>query len=1198
VLRFPPGVEAIRPMLRMRSVFSAPVAGGMSLVEPFTGSRRVWSKTRVSFHALLVAGFLATSMPQPARANEGSVVASEMNGYGRIILSFPKPIATTARSSNGILVVTFEEPVELDYNKLPMEAPEYIAVARRDPDQRTLRFAMTQPFNVDLKMAGEKVFIDLLPESWQGLPPGLPSDVVDDLARRARAAEDTQRQAAQAADIAKPRPLGVRVGTTPTFSRVVFDTEIVVPVQYSRNQDEVRLVFDAALQADAEEIRTKLAGLITSFRLEQAEKSLTLVMTVPVETPVKGFREDNSFVLDIIDAEAERLKKAEAQAAAVAAERQASKDAMIKVPAKQDDPAKTVEITAPAEAVNKPALRPAGPPAMPVTEEKEPAGPIKVSAGMADEKTTMLDFDFGRRGPAAVFGQGDGLWLVFDTKRPIELPQLPPDAAKIITAMDVEAVSDAQVVRLGLAPGAVPSLKSTDNGWVLHVGSTVAARVEPLMLKASVNAVGRSVVSADMKNVGRVIWFDNSGSGERYAVAMSSNGPSGVTKSQRFVEFSALRSLQGLVIAQIADDLTVTSALDEVVIGRGQGLAITQDRASSPDQPASSAPMMLLNGAAWDEETKGNSRDRERELFRLASEAPARERSARRKQLADFYLANQLPSEALGVLQASIKEEPALLEMPVMRMSLGVAHAMASQFDEAGKVFADRSLAEVPEVDLWRGYMAAQKQDWQSALVAFRKALPVLDQYPERLQTVLRPMIVNAAVEGDDYNFAGQQLDYYERLKTGLEKPALADLLRGRVAESSGRVDDALVLYDVAAKSKDRDIEAKARLYRVLLKHKDKRLDTPAVEAELETLGVIWRGDELELKALDVLSGLYASNDRWREAFGATRRALEINSEHQIARNIQDKMAVQFESLFLDGKADALDKVKSLALYYDFRNFTPPGRKGDDIVRRLADRLISLDLLEEAAALLQHQVTHRLDGTARSSVATKLAVVYLQDEKPVEALRVLKDSRLSSIPDDLKRARALVEARALAELTRTDLAIEMVANQKGPEVDRLRADIYWTGKRWREAGEAYELVAGDGWRDPAKPMSDQERSDVMRSAIAYVLSDEGLSLTRLTAKYADKMAATVDAQPFALVSSGAGAKQADFRDIAKVAISSGSMTEFLRSYRERYPDQAGPEPVKVPAADDQVAPPPLGPKPMEDDKAEQADAGPAPEQRS
>ncbi len=114
----------------------------------------------------------------------------------------------------------------------------------------------------------------------------------------------------------------------------------------------------------------------------------------------------------------------------------------------------------------------------------------------------------------------------------------------------------------------------------------------------------------------------------------------------------------------------------------------------------------------------------------------------------------------------------------------------------------------------------------------------------------------------------------------------------------------------------------------------------------------------------------------------------------------------------------------------------------------------------------------------------------------------------------------------------------MIANQEGPEIDRLRADIYWTGKRWREAGEAYELVAGDQWKDAKHVLGDQERSDVMRAAISYVMADEGLSLSRLTKKFADKMAATPDARAFAIVSANAGAKQSEFRDIAKVAVSS------------------------------------------------------------
>src|ERR1700734_2502765 len=47
----------------------------------------------------------------------------------------------------------------------------------------------TQSVTVHAMAAGEKFFIDLLPATWSGLPPGLPQDVVDELARRAREAE-------------------------------------------------------------------------------------------------------------------------------------------------------------------------------------------------------------------------------------------------------------------------------------------------------------------------------------------------------------------------------------------------------------------------------------------------------------------------------------------------------------------------------------------------------------------------------------------------------------------------------------------------------------------------------------------------------------------------------------------------------------------------------------------------------------------------------------------------------------------------------------------------------------------------------------------------------------------------------------------------------------------------------------------------
>ena len=70
-----------------------------------------------------------------------------------------------------------------------------------------------------------------------------------------------------------------------------------------------------------------------------------------------------------------------------------------------------------------------------------------------------------------------------------------------------------------------------------------------------------------------------------------------------------------------------------------------------------------------------------------------------------------------------------------------------------------------------------------------------------------------------------------------------------------------------------------------------------------------------------------------------------------------------------------------------FRNLMPIGRRGDEMIRRLADRLAAVDLLDQATEILQYQVDHRLQGAARAQNATRLAMYYLMNRKPARAIR-------------------------------------------------------------------------------------------------------------------------------------------------------------------------------------------------------------------
>ncbi len=139
--------------------------------------------------------------------------------------------------------------------------------------------------------------------------------------------------------------------------------------------------------------------------------------------------------------------------------------------------------------------------------------------------------------------------------------------------------------------------------------------------------------------------------------------------------------------------------------------------------------------------------------------------------------------------------------------------------------------------------------------------------------------------------------------------------------------------------------------------------DMPRQEVihELETLTTAWRGDETESGGLRLLAHLYTRTTATAMPSTSCARRCWRTPIPTLTRKIQDEAARTFDSLFLAGKGDSMPPIEALGLFYDFRQLTPIGRRGDEMIRRLADRLVSVDLLDQAAELLQHQVDNRLE---------------------------------------------------------------------------------------------------------------------------------------------------------------------------------------------------------------------------------------------
>ena len=209
---------------------------------------------------------LAAAQQQGVR---GEATVTTTGGYGRIVIRTAADVELQVRMTGGILVIQFRQPVAIAVDRLGAAASEYIGAARRDPDGRALRFALTQKVKVSSTTAGDRLFVDLLPESWSGEPPGLPREVVEELAKRANEAERAARQKIAAEEQEKKIPsVRVRVAAQPTFTRYIFELPELTGVTAERAKDKLTLAFGKALRFDLSD--AKLAGDKTVAAIDAA----------------------------------------------------------------------------------------------------------------------------------------------------------------------------------------------------------------------------------------------------------------------------------------------------------------------------------------------------------------------------------------------------------------------------------------------------------------------------------------------------------------------------------------------------------------------------------------------------------------------------------------------------------------------------------------------------------------------------------------------------------------------------------------------------------------------------------------------------------------------------------------------------------------------------------------------------------------
>ncbi|MFN3513362.1 MAG: endoglucanase [Phenylobacterium sp.] len=796
-------------------------------------------------------------------------------------------------------------------------------------------------------------------------------------------------------------------------------------------------------------------------------------------------------------------------------------------------------------------------------------GVVRMEARIAGGQA-HFDFPWAAANGAAVFRRGDAIWVVFDAPAQIDVSAA-PRGARQFSGVDTFRGADYSAVRIR-APASTPFFARAEGStWTVSLGpGAVTQPAQVRVMRAS--AGGPAALKAAVAGATRSVRVADPNVGDTLSVVTALAPSKGVPSRREFVQMAVLPSAQGLAVESHVEDVEVTFEGDLVRIGRPEGLTLSPASAGverieaelGAPQPAG-APG-LIDYANWPKTGSGGFLARYNALMAAAVEEGAQGRDApvaARMALARFLVGSELSFEAIGVLNAAGRAKPQLLDDPEFRALRGIARVMARRYKEAQADFSVPILADDPSSSLWRSYIAAQLAQWPEARSQFAAGAEAFGRFSPTWKARFARSDAQAALALGDLNGADGRIKLALMDRTDPLEELATRLVQARVVEALGHKDRALRIYAAVAGAPVEGLAAPALLRATQIRLETGRI-TPVQAANVfDGLRYRWRGDATELETIRALGQLYLNQGRYREALEALNSAGLRLPDLPEAVQLQADLATAFRALFLDGAADGLEPIQALALFYDFRDLTPLGSDGDLMVRKLVRRLVDVDLLDQAAELMRYQAENRLDGVARAQVATDLAVIYLMDRKPEQALQVINASRTTVLPNTLNAERRLVEARALMGLGRFDHALEVIERDTSAEAQDLRAEVVWKQRDWAAAGPLFERSLGERWKR-GEALSSDEEGKLLRAGVAYTLAGDEAALSRLDQRYAGFYDQARNPEALRVALSGASSGRLNVSDFGRAAADNEAFVGWVAKMKERFRENAGPSRAAAP----------------------------------
>lgn len=783
-------------------------------------------------------------------------------------------------------------------------------------------------------------------------------------------------------------------------------------------------------------------------------------------------------------------------------------------------------------------------------KERQASGNIET---VPVSKVRSLSFSWNMPVDIGVFKRNDYLWIIFDHPQTFNVEELNTNAQPLAEDVIQLPNNAAAIIRLKPKEGTNVNIRKEGLLWIvdLYTGKD-QTEIKEFPIFTQYDIFNNSYLFLPGSSAGKIVSIFDPDIGDILNIITTDETNLGMKNAYYYPDVEILPSYAGLVTVLNADDITMDIGNTGVSIRRiKKGLNISEDlenlkRRTRLSQSTEQEGNFFakINAQLLSE----NFNTAQSSLLNDIASAEEKDKPKTEMLLTYYYLSKGLGSDALQLLQEQEENKSPVVLSEEFHIAKGIANFLLKRDDAALEEFSYGDLVSSNEANFWRTLISTAQNPKAEDNIILSSYNYLIKEYPNEIRRrIALAGIESAVLAQDDLNLQNY-IDIIMSSTNVTNKDALISYYTAKKLDILGYPLNAIREYRNTANTTSEKYSAYARYNILEIEKRTGSTKNKEAIAEYEKLRYAWQEKKFKEKVLDALATTYAEGRDYSRAL-STLQTLKSLVDPEQEDQVTQRMVKIFENIYINNQDSSSASLKSLALYNDYSWLAPLSKYYNNIIPKLADRLVAADLLDQAYEILAEQYTKgNLTPQEKAVVGTRMALINLFNESPGEALNILDKTEHEDLTPTIVAHRRLIRAKALSALGEPEAALELLRDDYSKNGLMMKSEIYWDNGQWAEAADTIKYLIEKP--QPGQKLSEEQTQLVLDWATALKKAGRETVIVRLKNTFEPFFKDTPYSSAFKVLTDSFESNKIDLKEIDKAINNIAAFSSFAKIYTD------------------------------------------------